>query len=213
MTTTEPQAEPRPATDPTPRVKPLSERAMDVIPQPAIDVWRGKISGPAIKVLLATIGIPVAITVFAGSVPLGVYLNGIIVGSLYALIAIGIILVYRANRIINFAQASLGATPAVLGLLLIARKGVPYIVGVLIVFAGSLLLGALVEIVFIRRFASAPRLILTLATIGIAQFLGFFEASLNGWIKDTHTRGSGLGFRISTPLSTHKREIGGVLFN
>src|SRR5436190_19865986 len=216
MTITEshpPEDQQRTAVEPTPRVKPLSERAKDVIPQPAVDVWRGKVSGPAIRVILAAVGIPVAITVFAGSVPLGVYLNGIIVGSLYALIAIGIILAYRANRIINFTQASLGATPAVLGLLLIARKGVPYIVGVLIVFAGSLLLGALVEIVFIRRFASAPRLILTLATIGIAQFLGFFEASLNGWIKDTHTRGSGLGFRISTPLSVHRRPIGGVLFN
>src|SRR5438874_4904518 len=173
MTVTEPQAEPRPQVEPTPRAKPLTERATDLVPQPAMDAWRGKISGPVIRIVLAAVGIPIAITVFAGSVPLGVYLNGIIVGSLYALIAIGIILVYRANRIINFAQASLGATPAVLGLLLIARKGVPYILGVLIVFAGSLLLGALVEIVFIRRFAAAPRLILTLATTGVAQFLGF----------------------------------------
>src|SRR5207302_7026665 len=141
------------------------------VPAPAMDVWTGKITGPTLKALIAIIGIPLAITVFAGSVPLGVYLNGVIVGSLYALIAIGIILVYRANRIINFAQASLGATPAVLGLLLMARKGVPYIVAVLIVVAGSLLLGAIVEIVFIRRFTAAPRLILTLATIGIAQFL------------------------------------------
>src|SRR4051794_34948573 len=106
MTMTEPQAEPQPAMEPTPRAKPLSERAMDLLPQPAVDVWKGKISGTAIRILLVVVGIPVAITVFAGSVPLGVYLNGVIVGSLYALIAIGIILVYRANRIINFAQAS-----------------------------------------------------------------------------------------------------------
>src|SRR5207244_9788635 len=119
MTMTDQQAEPGPALEPTPRAKPLSERAADLVPQPAVDVWKGKISGPAIRVILAAVGIPVAITVFAGSVPIGVYLNGIIVGSLYALIAIRIIRVYRANRIINFAQASLGSTPAVLGLLLV----------------------------------------------------------------------------------------------
>src|SRR4051812_41662992 len=198
--------------EPTPRVKPLSERVKDLLPDPAIEIWKGKVSGTAIRILLAVIGIPLAVTVFAGSVPLGVYLNGVIVGSLYALIAIGIILVYRANRIINFAQASLGSVPAVAGLLLMSRKDLPYMVGIAIVVVGSLLLGALVEIVFIRRFKDAPRLILTLATIGIAQFLGFFEGSLNGWIKDTHTRGNGLGFRLRTPLSTHTKTIGGVLF-
>ena len=38
----------------------------------------------------------------------------------------GLILVYKANRIINFAQAQLGAVPAVVALLLIARHGTPY---------------------------------------------------------------------------------------
>ena len=194
------------------RAMTVGERAGSLVPPSVHQVWKGKRTGPLLRAALAIVGIPLAITVFAGSVPVGVYLNGVIVGSLYALIAIGIILVYRANRIINFAQASLGSVPAVAGLLLMSRKDFPYLVGVLIVVVGSLLLGALVEIVFIRRFKDAPRLILTLATIGIAQFLGFFEGSLNGWIKDTHTRGNGLGFRLRTPLSGHTRTIGGVLF-
>src|SRR4051794_14962467 len=210
---TEVAPEPRAELEELPRAQTLGERAKHPGPRPAMDAWKGKISGPAIRSVLAIVGIPVAITVLAGSVPLGVYLNGVIVGSLYSLIAIGLILVYRANRIINFSQASLGATPAVLGLLLMARKGMPYVPAVLLVIVGSMLIGAFVEVVFIRRFAAAPRLILTLATIGIAQFLGFFEASLNGWIRDTHSRGSGLGFRVSTPLSVHRRRIGGVLFN
>src|SRR2546426_11813055 len=112
MTLMESDQQPTSQVEPTPRAKPLGERAKDLIPQPAVDVWTGKVSGTAIRILLAVIGIPLAITVFAGSVPVGVYLNGVIVGSLYALIAIGIILVYRANRIINFAPASPGATPA-----------------------------------------------------------------------------------------------------
>jgi branched-chain amino acid transport system permease protein len=183
-----------------------------LVPDPVRKAWRGKTSGPVIRTLAAVIGVPLAISVLFGSVPVGVYLNGVIVGSLYALVAIGIILVYRANRIINFAQASLGSMPAVLGLLLMSRRSFPYPLAVIIVVAGSLVLGGLVEVVFIRRFNNAPRLILTLATIGIAQFLGFFEASMNGWIKDNHRRGS-IVFRVQTPLSTHRRHIEGVTFN
>src|SRR4051812_8935556 len=209
---TEVAPEPRAELEELPRAQTLGERAKHAVPGPAMDAWKGKVSGPAIRSVLAIVGIPLAITVLAGSVPLGVYLNGVIVGSLYSLIAIGLILVYRANRIINFSQASLGATPAVLGLLLMARKGVPYVPAILLVIVGSMALGAFVEVVFIRRFANAPRLILTLATIGVAQFLGFFEGSLNGWVRDTHSRGAGLGFRIATPLSSHRVEIGGVLF-
>src|SRR5436309_1805886 len=156
MTITEPEAPEQPTSqlEAKPRAQTVGERARSVVPEPLMALWKHKLIGPVMRAVIAAVGIPVAITVFAGSVPLGVYLNGVIVGSLYALIAIGIILVYRANRIINFAQASLGATPAVLGLLLMARKGVRYIVAVLIVVAGSLLLGAIVEIVFIRRFTA-----------------------------------------------------------
>ena len=39
-----------------------------------------------------------------------------------ALLAAGIVIVYRANRIVNFAQAELGAVPANLALLLIAAR-------------------------------------------------------------------------------------------
>ena len=41
-------------------------------------------------------------------IPTGVMVNGAVIGTLYGLVAFGIILVYKANRIINFAQAGLG---------------------------------------------------------------------------------------------------------
>ena len=59
-----------------------------------------------------------------------------VIGSLYALVGMGLILVYRANRIINFAQAQLGAVPAVIALLLIARKGWPWFAVLPIVVIG-----------------------------------------------------------------------------
>ena len=52
------------------------------------------------------LGIP-----FPAGVSSGILVNGAILGMLYAFLAFGLILVYRANRIINFAHAGLGLVP------------------------------------------------------------------------------------------------------
>jgi len=44
--------------------------------------------------------------------PTGVWLRGVLVGGVTALIALGMALIYRSNRIVNFAQGDLGAAPA-----------------------------------------------------------------------------------------------------
>ena len=59
-------------------------------------------------------------------VPAGVFLRGLIVGLLSALAALGLALIYRANRIINFAQTDLGSVPTSLGVYLIAFWGWNY---------------------------------------------------------------------------------------
>lgn len=103
--------------------------------------------------------------------PLGVVVNGMVLGGLTALIAFGIALVYRANRIINFAQGDIGAAPAVLSVLLIVGPGWPYFIAMPIGILAGAALGALVELLVIRRFFRAPRLILTVATLGLTQLL------------------------------------------
>lgn len=103
--------------------------------------------------------------------PAGQLVRGVIIGGLTALIAIGISLVYRANRIINFAQADLGAVPAAFSIVLITGAGLPLLLALPIGIACAILLGGLLEFLVIRRFAHAPRLILTVATIGMAQAL------------------------------------------
>ena len=54
--------------------------------------------------------------------PMSFVLEGVIAGLLTSLLAAGIVIVYRANRIVNFAQAELGALPANLALLLIVAR-------------------------------------------------------------------------------------------
>ncbi len=150
------------------------------------DVWNHPRYGLVLKLVVAyVLLIEVAIQLVFGrmnmfgfsmgrydlAVPRGVILSGAVIGSLYALIGMGLILVYRANRIINFAQAQLGAVPAVVALLLIAKHGWPYVAAVPVMLIGAVILGAGVEVTLVRRFSQAPRLILTVVTIGIGLLL------------------------------------------
>ena len=112
------------------------------------------------------------------AVPNGLYLQGLVVGSLYGLLAVGLVLIYRANRIINFAQGELGAFAAVLTAELATVYKWPYLAAVLAGILAAVVSSLIVEFLVIRRFRNAPRLILTVATIGVAQILGFLELAL-----------------------------------
>jgi branched-chain amino acid transport system permease protein len=106
--------------------------------------------------------------------PFGSVVNGLCTGSLYGLIGVGLILIYRTNRIINFAVAALGAVPGLLGVLLMVVRGWSWWVCFPMAVVGGALVGGLIEVFVIRRFATAPRLILTVATIGVSQILAYF---------------------------------------
>ncbi|MGH2667556.1 MAG: ABC transporter permease [bacterium] len=103
--------------------------------------------------------------------PIGVLVQGVVIGGLTALIAFGIALIYRANRIVNFAQGDLGAVPASLAVLLIVGPGIPYLLALPIGLVAAVALGGFVEFVFIRRFFKAPRLVLTVVTIAVSLLL------------------------------------------
>src|SRR5918995_248691 len=139
--------------------------------------------------------------------PFGVVLNGALVGGRVALIALGIALVYRANRIVNFAQGDLGAVPASLAVMLVLSWGLNYWLGFVIGLAAALLLGLLVETLIIARFFRAPRLVLTVATIGIAQLLTGAGLLLPRAFGETS-----FGDRMRQPFSADF-EVGGTIFN
>ena len=101
----------------------------------------------------------------------GLFLRGVIVGALTALVALGMAITYRSNRIVNFAQGDLGGVPVVLVYMLISVWHWPYFVALGAGAVSALVLGALVEMAVIRRFFRAPRLLLTVATLGLAQLL------------------------------------------
>jgi branched-chain amino acid transport system permease protein len=104
-------------------------------------------------------------------VPLGVFIQGLVLGLLGSLMAVGLGLVYRLNKVVNFSQGDLGTAPAVLAVGLISFSGVNYFVGLATGLVAAVLLTAVVEILVIRRFRRSPRLILTVVTIGLSQLL------------------------------------------
>ena len=139
--------------------------------------------------------------------PNGVILDGALGGGRIALIALGIALIYRANRVINFAQGDLGQVPATLGSLLVISLGVNYILAFMTGLVAAIVLGILVETLIIRRFFRAPRLILTVATIGLSQVLiagGLFLAQAFGQNFQSN--------RLDPPFSL-KFEFGSTIFN
>ena len=129
-------------------------------------------------------------------IPLGVLVQGIVYGTSYALLAMGLILIYRTTRIVNFACGGMGAMPGAVTVGLFVAKGVSYWIAIIIGVLVGAATGALIEIVVIRRFARSSRLVLTVATIGLAQILGAVGLGI-GIALGTDT----LVGNIDTPLS------------
>ncbi|MEZ5207004.1 MAG: branched-chain amino acid ABC transporter permease [Acidimicrobiales bacterium] len=152
---------------------------------------------PLVRALAPAAGLLIAQAIVFPA-PAGVYAGGIVLGTLGALVAVGMALVYRANRIINFAQGALGVVPTVLAVQLIVYSGVVYAAAGIVGAVGALGLGAAVQRFVIRRFAESSRLVLTAATIGIAQLLvgvSIFLPNLWGHPTRAEEITSGLGWR------------------
>ena len=103
--------------------------------------------------------------------PFAVLFLALVYGLLNGLAAAGIVLVYRTTRVLNFAQTAIGAGGGLLCFDLLQLSHVPLWVAFPIGLIVSAVLGAVFDLVFGRRFANAPRVVLTVLTIVAAGFL------------------------------------------
>ncbi len=103
-------------------------------------------------------------------VPLPVLVGGVPEGALVALGAIGLLLVYRAGRYINFAQGAFGTLAASVFLTVRADEG-SYAVAIISAIAVTLFAALLTDLFLMRRFAGKSPLVQIVVTIGIAQAL------------------------------------------
>jgi len=95
--------------------------------------------------------------------------DGSVTGLVIGLLAMGIVLVHRSTRVINFAVANMGLIGSVLFALLVVRYDVPYWIALAIALVVGTIFGAVVDLVVVRRLFGAPRVIVLVATIGVAQ--------------------------------------------
>ena len=97
-------------------------------------------------------------------------LNGIANGAIYAAVALSLVLIWRATRILNFAQAGMLMFTTFIAWTAI-DGGASYWLGFAIALASGLVLGALVERVIIRHVEGAPPLNAIIVTLGVLVLL------------------------------------------
>ena len=97
-------------------------------------------------------------------------LNGIANGAIYAAVALSLVLIWRATRILNFAQAGMLMFTTFIAWAVIDH-GASYWVGFVVALLSGLVLGALIERVIIRPVEGAPPLNAIIVTLGVLVLL------------------------------------------
>jgi branched-chain amino acid transport system permease protein len=93
-------------------------------------------------------------------------LNGLSNGAIYAAVALSLVMIWRATRILNFAQAGMLMLTTFIAWTLI-DAGAPYAVGFVAGLASGLVLGAVVERVVVRPIEGGPPLNAVIVTLGL----------------------------------------------
>ena len=176
----------------------------------ALRVGAGPRAGTAVKVALGVGGSLLLWAVLNATLPHGappgIILSGLVFGAINSLVAVSIVLVYRANHVVNFAAAEFGAVAAVVAIELHIQLHLDYFLCVLAGLALAAALGAVVELSILRRFARAPRLIVAVVTIGLAQILNGASVIIpSAW-------SNGNAGTFTTPFTAHFF-VSPVLFN
>lgn len=97
--------------------------------------------------------------------------SGVAIGSIYALVALGFVLIYKSTDVLNMAQGELLLIGAWVSYSLIATYGVPLVPAFLLTLAFSALLGLVVERVALRPMIGQPIIAVIMVTIGLSIVL------------------------------------------
>ncbi|MDO4246073.1 MAG: branched-chain amino acid ABC transporter permease [Deinococcus sp.] len=95
---------------------------------------------------------------------------GVVIGSIYALAALGFVLIYKSSRVINFAHGQIIATGAFIAFAL-TQAGVNFWLAGLLSMVVTFALGMLIERVFLRRMVGEPIISVIMVTIGLSSVI------------------------------------------
>jgi branched-chain amino acid transport system permease protein len=119
---------------------------------------------------------------------LEIVLGGLMSGVLYALVALGLVLIFKASGVFNFAQGAM-VLFAALCLVRLMEK-MPFVVALAVTLAIMVALAWIVERVVLRPLVNQEGIVLFMATLGIAYFLDGFGQIV--WGSDVYTLDVGM---------------------
>ncbi len=110
-------------------------------------------------------------------------INGLSVGLLYGLSALGFVMIFKSSSVLNFAHGQLLAIGAFFFLVLVSWLQLPVALAFLITLAGSFVLGFTVERIFLRPLIGEPLIFVIMLTVGLSSMfkgllLFFFGGNL-----------------------------------
>lgn len=97
--------------------------------------------------------------------------SGIAAGSVYALVAMGLVLIYKSTHIVNFAQGQSVTIGAYLGWIYVTELRLPYFPALLAVMVSAALVGVLVERIAFRPLMKSPEFTVILATLAVGLMI------------------------------------------
>lgn len=132
-------------------------------------------------------------------------ISGVSIGCVYALVALGFVLIYKATETVNFAIGELMMIGAFLGFTFIVIWSLPLWLAAIIAIAATALLAAMLERVFMRPMVGEPAFAILVVTIGLGFCLRAAALMVPEWSAET--------VRIFTPLSGQVVRLGPIVIS
>lgn len=98
-------------------------------------------------------------------------INGLVVGSIYSLVALGFVIIYKATKVVNFAQGELVMVGAYICFSLTVQFQLPFLVSFLMTLVFSVVLGLLIERMVLRPLIGEPIISVIMVTVGLSTVL------------------------------------------
>jgi branched-chain amino acid transport system permease protein len=98
-------------------------------------------------------------------------LNGLVIGSIYALVGLGFVIIYKSSSILNFAQGELLMLGAYVCVAIFATHRVPFLAAFGLTLLFSVLLGMALERLLLRPMIGEPVISVIMLTLGLASVL------------------------------------------
>jgi branched-chain amino acid transport system permease protein len=100
---------------------------------------------------------------------LDLFVNGLMIGSMYALVALGFVLIYKATSVINFAQGELVMFAGYIAAAMVSLYQLPLVIAVPVLLGTMLLLGFALERGVLRPLVGRNVISVVMVTVGLAQ--------------------------------------------